>query len=162
MNAPYAPGQHPRPSETGALLNEGADLASRSIERMLSTQYEGYRDWMATLGSASAPRERLSQHLDQGLQLGCALYVAQVSILTDAMQLLERTMAVQQRNLAAQLDRQPGEASASLKQALTVGGCAFDSLSKATRQVANFASNRFSAAARTAVQQARAKLAENP
>jgi hypothetical protein len=142
------------------LLSEGADLASRNFERLVSTQFDGCRDWLNAVNTAQAPAATLEQHFDHGLQLGCAMFVAQVSAMTDAMQLLEKAMAEQHRSLLGQLANQPDAVSEPVRRVLSVGGCGYDSLSKATRQVANFASNRFAAAAVSAFQQARDKLAE--
>lgn len=160
MNAPTAAWALPRLDQHLEFLNEGADLANRNLERLISTQYDGCRDWFRAVSGEADPAERLEQHVDQSLQLGCALFVAQVSALTDAMHLVERTWAEQQRSLLAGLNNQPEAVGQPIKRALCVSGCAYDSMSKATRQVANFASNRFAAAAVSAYQQARDKLAE--
>jgi hypothetical protein len=143
------------------LLSEGADLASRNFERIVSTHFDGCRDWLKSVNATPTPANRLDQHLDHGLQLGCALFVAQVSAMTDMMQLLERAVAEQHRSLLGRLAEQPAEVGDPIKQVLYVGGCGYDSLSKATRQVANFASNRFAAAAVSAFQQARDKMSES-
>lgn len=161
MNASNAAWPTPRLEQQFDRFNEGADLAGRNFERLLATQFDGYRDWVAALNVRSAPAERLEQHLDQSVQLGCSLFVAQISAMTDAMQLLEKSVAEQQRNMLASLDAQPATLGQPLKQAVCVSACAFDSLSKASRQVANFASNRFAAATKSALQQARDKLSEN-
>lgn len=142
------------------LINEGADLASRNFERLVSTQFDGCRDWLNSVNAVQTPANRLEQHLDHSLQLSCAMFVAQVSAFTDAMQLMERAVAEQYRGVLGHLATQPNEVGQPLKQALCMGGCGYDSLSKATRQVANFASNRFAAAAVSAFQQARDKMSE--
>ncbi|PHV09928.1 hypothetical protein [Chitinimonas sp. BJB300] len=158
MNAPTAARPKSRPDQQFELFNESADLASRNVERLVTAQFDGYRDWVAALHGPRAPTERLQEHLDQSLNLGCALFVAQVSAITDAMQLVEKTLAEQQRSLLSNLSAQPNVVGEPLIKAVCVSSCAFDSLSKATRQVANFASTRFSAAAKNAVQQAREKI----
>ncbi|WP_374355388.1 hypothetical protein [Chitinimonas sp.] len=142
------------------LLSEGADIASRNLERLISTQFDGCRDWLKSVKASDKPGEHLEQHLDHGLQLGCALFVAQVSAMTDAMQLMERAMAEQHRTLLGQIAQQAPQVGEPLKQVLCISGCGYDSLSKATRQVANFASNRFAAATVSAFQQARDKMSE--
>lgn len=142
------------------LFNESADLVSRNVERLLTTQVDGCRDWVRALDGQTDSKAQLGSHLDQGLHLGCALFVAQVSAITDVMQLVEKTMADQQKLWLERLEIQPTPVAEPFKKAANVGGCAFDSLSKATRQVANFASNRFAAAAVSALQQARDKLTE--
>ncbi|MBV8658995.1 MAG: hypothetical protein JO142_14310 [Burkholderiales bacterium] len=142
------------------LLNEGADIASRNLERLVSTQFDGYRDWLRAVGDTTHPHP-VEQHFDHGLQLGCALWVAQVSAITDAMQLVERAVADQHRQMLGRLGAPAGQADQPLKQALCLSGCSYDALSKATRQVANFASNRFAAAAVSAFQQARDKISES-
>ncbi|MDN3575557.1 hypothetical protein QWZ03_02065 [Chitinimonas viridis] len=161
MNAPTAAWALPRLEQQFEFLNEGADIANRNFERLLSTQFDGCRDWMRAINASQEPARQLEQHLDQSLHLSCALFVAQVSALTDAMQLVERNWAEQQRALLVSLGTQPEAVNAPLKKAVCVSSCAFDSMSKATRQVANFASNRFAAAAVSAFQQARDKMAES-
>ncbi|MGQ5523931.1 hypothetical protein ACUHMQ_11805 [Chitinimonas sp. PSY-7] len=160
MNAPTAARPKPRLDQQFELFNESADVAARNFERLLTAQFDGYRDWMTALRSPGAPAEQFQHHIDQGISLSCAVFVAQVSAITDAMQLMEKTLAEQQRGVLASLDTQPEAVSDPLKKAVCVSGCALDSLSKATRQVANFASTRFSAAAKNAVQQARDKISE--
>jgi len=142
------------------LLNEGADIASRNLERLVSTQFDGYRDWLRTVSDTTSPHP-VERQLDHSLQLGCALWVAQVSAITDAMQLVERAVADQHRQLLGKLGAPSGAVDQPLKQALCLSGCSYDALSKATRQVANFASNRFAAAAVSAFQQARDKISES-
>ena len=159
MNHRTASWALPRLDQQLALWNEGADLASRNLERLLSTQLDGYRDWMRAIQKPQPPASPLEGHLDHGLQLGCTLFVAQVSAVTDAMQLAEKAWADQQRDLLGQLGSDPRVAE-PVRPALCLSACAADSLSKATRQVANFASNRFAAAAVSALQQARDKMAE--
>ncbi|QDQ27814.1 hypothetical protein FNU76_16495 [Chitinimonas arctica] len=160
MNAPHAAWPLPRLEQQIDFLSEGADLANRNFERLIATQFDGCRDWMKAVNEQTEPVDRLEHHLDQGLHLGCALFVAQISAMTDAMQLLERTLAEQQRGLLSTLDKQPDGLGEPMKKAVCISSCAFDSMSKATRQVANFASNRFAAAAVSAFQQAKDKMAE--
>jgi hypothetical protein len=143
------------------LLSQSADVASRSLERIVSTQFDGCRDWLKAVSRESEPTDRLESHLDHSLQLGCALFVAQVSAFTDAMQIMEKAIADQHRQMLGRLGAQMGESESPLKQALCVSGCSYDAVSKATRQVANFASNRFAAAAVSAFQQARDKMSES-
>ncbi|GAB3243986.1 hypothetical protein [Chitinimonas naiadis] len=160
MNAPTAGWALPGLEQQFDFLSEGADLANRNFERLIATQSDGCRDWFKAVTGQTSPNARLEQHLDQSLHLGCAMFVAQVSAFTDAMQLVEKSWAEQQRSLLNQLGSQPESVSEPLKKAVCVSSCAFDSMSKATRQVANFASNRFAAAAVSAFQQAKDKIAE--
>ena len=62
MNASNAAWPTPRLEQQFDRFNEGADLAGRNFERLLATQFDGYRDWVAALNGRSAPAERLEQH----------------------------------------------------------------------------------------------------
>jgi len=161
MNSPITAGAVVGLEQQLDLLNQGADVASRNIERIVSTQFDGCRDWLRAVSCEAAPAERLEQHMDHSLQLSCALFVAQVSAVTDAMHIFEKAIADQHRQLLGRINAQSGTAENPLKQAVCLSGCGYDALSKATRQVANFASNRFAAAAVSAVQQARDKMSES-
>ncbi|HEY9103174.1 hypothetical protein [Chitinimonas sp.] len=160
MNAPTAAWALPGLEQQFEFLSEGADLANRNFERLIATQSDGCRDWFRAVTGQTTPNARLEHHFDQSLHLGCAMFVAQVSAMTDAMQLWEKNWAEQQRNLLSELGKQPDNVGEPLRKAVCVSACAMDSMSKATRQVANFASNRFAAAAVSAFQQARDKITE--
>ncbi|WP_269533058.1 hypothetical protein [Chitinimonas sp. BJYL2] len=140
-------------------LQEGSELLRRGMERLLTTQQEGYRDWLQALAARPASPAQIGEHVDHGVNLGCALLVAQVSLMNDAIQLAERALADQQRQLLGQLDTQTASPLHDpMRKALCVSACTADSMSKAVRQVASFASHHLSTAAVSAVQQARDKI----
>ncbi|MBV1776631.1 hypothetical protein KSF73_13015 [Burkholderiaceae bacterium DAT-1] len=144
-------------------MSSGTDLAMRNTERLFGVHIEGMREWMSTLESENAPPARqIEKHLDQALHLGCEYWVTQVSAVTDSMHLFERALAETQREWLHSFDQHEVAAPAlhPVRSAICFSGCAYDSMSKATRQVANFASSRFSAAAISAFQQACDRLAE--
>jgi hypothetical protein len=147
---------HTAPFDPIGWLNESADLTLRNAEHLLITQVEGCRELLSNC-TEMVPAARTTEQIDRALHLGCELFVGQVAAWTQTMQLFERLMAEQHRLMAARL-RESG--AVSLAPAVSVGGCAFDAFSKATRQVANFASNRFSAATLSAFQQARERISE--
>lgn len=140
-------------------IADGADVAARNVERMWRTQLEGCRDWMEAMTSRQTPPiARVECHLDQSLHLGCQLFVVQVAAFTDGMYMFERAVAETQRNWLTRIDST--DTNKPVRSAVCFSGSAYDSMSKATRQVANFASNRFSAAAVSAFQQARDCMVE--
>ncbi len=142
------------------LLAGSTDLAVRSTERWWQTQLDGCRDWMDTLVThPQSPCSQVEQHIDQSLHLGWGLFVAQVAAITESMQLIERAMAENQRALLSRLVEV--NAPAPVRSAICLSGTAYESLSKASRQVANFASNRMSAATVSAFQQACDKMSES-
>ncbi len=136
-------------------IADGADVAARNVERLWRTQLEGCRDWMEAMTSRQTPPLAWGEcHIDQSLHLGCQLFVVQVAALTNSMCVFERAVAETQRTMLTRLDA-CDKTSRPMRSAICFSGSAFDSMSKATRQVANFASNRFSAATVSAFQQAR-------
>ena len=76
------------------------------------------------------------------------LLIAQVQAGNDLMMLSERLVSSMNRDLVKQLDKSPltGPSRDALESAVAVGGCAYESMSKATRQVNQFACTNMSAA----------------
>jgi len=145
------------------LVSNGTEVAVRSAERLWRTQVEGCQDWVQAMQTQPEPvAGKVDLHLDQGVHLGWQLFVAQVAAMTDSMYLLERAVAETQRNLLSRIDQNKAGKPAfePVRSAVCLSGTAYDSMSKATRQVANFASNRFSAAAVSAIYQAREHIAQ--
>lgn len=145
------------------LVSNSTEVAVRSAERLWRTQVEGCQDWVQAMQTQPEPAAgKVDLHLDQGVHLGWQLFVAQVAAMTDSMHLLERAVAETQRNLLCRIDQNKTGKPAlePVRSAVCLSGTAYDSMSKATRQVANFASNRFSAAAVSAFYQAREHIAQ--
>jgi hypothetical protein len=78
----------------------------------------------------------------------------------DLMMLSERLVSSMNRDLVKQLDKTPltRPSRDALESAVAVGGCAYESMSKATRQVNQFACTNMSAASMRAVKHARKHL----
>ncbi|MFC4159672.1 hypothetical protein [Chitinimonas lacunae] len=159
MQAPYALW----PDLGLDLFNNGADLAMRNAERWWTAQIDGCREWLECISETDCqPTRKVERQMDHAVHFGCELLVAQVAALNDSLHLVERAVAESQKTLLQRLDL-PGAvkpALAPVRSAVCVSGCAYDSMSKATRQVASFASSRFSAAAVNALHQARDKITE--
>lgn len=144
-------------------MTGGAAVASRSVERLLHAQMEGCREWADVLATPpTASSACVERHIDHSLHMGWQLFVAQVAAITDGMQLVERAVAESNRNLLSQIESSPGTQPAlqPVRCAVCFSSSAYESMSKATRQVANFASNRFSAAAVSAFHQACDRISE--
>ncbi|WP_374335065.1 hypothetical protein [Leeia sp.] len=163
-----------------ACLQSCNDLAQQAshawlcgMEDALQAQLDGCRalleDWQAQpLLPAGGPeqqlrqqQQRLSHQLELGMTAARNIYLSNMRTQTEWLQLSEKWVATCSAALLDQLPTPPGSpapAVEAMRSAVEIGGCAFDSLSKATRQVSHFAGTNMTAATLKALNVAREKL----
>lgn len=107
----------------------------------------------------------LQNTLEEGVHASKDLYIASGNAQADWLQASERLLTEANRNLLQTIKQLspcgslPAAAMQPVCSAMTVGSCAVESMSKATRQVTHFASTNLGNAAVNAVRVAREELA---
>ncbi|MDK2123669.1 hypothetical protein [Parachitinimonas caeni] len=146
-----------------------ADVAVRCFERLSDIQLDAWQENLAEMEeheinpspSPSETTQRLSRQIENTVSFSRDWFIAQVQTQTELMLLTERLFSESQRTVLRRIDESSvRQVLEPVRSAVCVSGCAYDSISKATRQVANFASNRMSSAAVNAYHQAKEKLSD--
>lgn len=143
------------------------DVLAQNQRRLVEAQFDVCRQWVeacrpAQLNASATSLANAAEdtRLDGPMQATQSLLIAQVQAGNDLMMLSERLVSSMNRDLVKQLDKSPltGPSRDALESAVAVGGCAYESMSKATRQVNQFACTNMSAASMRAVKHARKHL----
>ena len=143
------------------------DVLAQNQRRLVEAQFDVCRQWVEACRppetqSGSTPLANAAEdtRLDGPMQATQSLLIAQVQAGNDLMMLSERLVSSMNRDLVKQLDKTPltRPSRDALESAVAVGGCAYESMSKATRQVNQFACTNMSAASMRAVKHARKHL----
>ena len=140
-----------------------ADVLAQNQRRLVDAQLDVCRQWVEACRppqTAPKPNPANDGPLDGPLQATQSLLIAQVQAGNDLMMLSERLVSSLNRELVKQLNQAPMTRPSrdALESAVAVGGCAYESMSKATRQVNQFACTNLSAASLRAVKHARQHL----
>ena len=140
-----------------------ADVLAQNQRRLVDAQLDVCRQWVEACRPPQTlpkPNPANDGPLDGPLQATQSLLIAQVQAGNDLMMLSERLVSSLNRDLVKQLNQAPMTRPSrdALESAVAVGGCAYESMSKATRQVNQFACTNLSAASLRAVKHARQHL----
>lgn len=138
-------------------VGELAGFMSSHPQRLMTAQFDAARAWLAPgKPPCPTPRDTLDHHIDGSLAAGALLLEAQVQAQNEFLRWSERWFSLVGKELDLQLTQLPlTPAASAIHSALAVGGCAMESMSKASRQVNQFACASLNAAARRAVSSAR-------
>ena len=138
---------------------------NRVARQMLSNMQQQQQAKADALEAWLSQRSAILQNsLEEGVHASKDLYIATGNAQADWLQASERLLAEANRNLLQTIKQLspcgslPAAAMQPMCSAMTVGSCAVESMSKATRQVTHFASTNLGNAAVNAVRMAREEL----
>lgn len=150
-----------------AIRNFGGllDMQNRLTHQMVSSLAQQQQNKSTQLQDWLRQRTNtLHDSLEQSVQASKELYVATTHAQADWLQASERLFHTANRNLLATMHRMaladglPAVAIEPLCKAMHAGGCAVESMTKATRQVTQFAGTNLGNAAIHAARAAREEL----
>ncbi len=136
-------------------VSELAQVLSRNQQRLISAQFEAYHSLLA--GQKTA--QQAAPQLDNTIEASNLLISAHVCAHNDLLQFSERWLGHWQRQVA-QNAREGG--AEEMIPAMTAGSTMIESLSRASRQINQFACTNMGAAAMRGVRSARAVLKQPP
>lgn len=141
-------------------VGEFAGFMSSHQRRLMAAQFDAAKAWLAPGKSpCPTPRGTFDHHIDGSLAAGALLLEAQVQTQNELLRWSERWLSLLGKEIDLHMTQLPTTPAASaMHSAMTVGGCAMESMSKASRQVNQFACASLNAAARRAVSSAREEL----
>ena len=148
-------------THTLQLLTEMMAVQQRSLMDAQLATYKHLTQLYTPQAPSESQRANLSSHVDDSLSASQSLMLAHVQAGIDVMALSEKLVSELNRQLVHSLHQSPAHpAREALESAASVGKCAFESLSKATRQINQFACTNLSTASLQATKQARAHLSK--